>query len=188
MFRIFAVLLACIAPALAPVLAAGPPAERTRAELDRLLTALAAAPTEAVAAGLEAQIQHMWLNMGSPAVGLLMARGIREANVGQQAEAEADFAAAITLDPSDVEAWHQRALARFEQGDTRGAIRDLEEVLKREPRHFAALDTLAEIAEQQQDWKGAYAAWLKKMEIDPKTPDGEDRLKDLQRRAFGDET
>lgn len=183
MLRIFAVLLACIAPALA----AGPAAQ-TQAELDRLLSALAAAPTEAVATGLEAQIQHMWLNAGSPAVGLLMARGIREAGAGQQAEADADFAAAITLDPTNLEAWHQRALARFEQGDTRGAVRDLEETLKREPRHFAALDTLAEIAEQRQDWKGAYAAWEKKLEIDPKTPGGEDRLKDLKRRAFGDET
>jgi tetratricopeptide (TPR) repeat protein len=188
MLRILIVLLACIAPALTPVLAAGPPSAQARAELDRLLTALAAAPTETAASGLEEQIQHVWLNMGSPAVGLLMARGIREAGAGQQAEAEADFGAAITLDPNDVEAWHQRALARFEQGDTRGAIRDLEETLKREPRHFAALDTLTEIAEQREDWKAAYEAWQKKMEIDPKTPGGEDRLKDLKRRAFGDET
>jgi hypothetical protein len=44
------------------------------------------------------------------------------------------------------------------------------------------------IAESRKDWKGAYAAWQKLLEIDPKTPGGEDKLKDLHRRAFGEET
>ena len=35
---------------------------------------------------------------------------------------------------------------------------------------------------------GAYAAWQKKLEIDPQTPGGEAKRKDLQRRALGDDT
>ncbi len=57
--------------------------------------------------------------------------------------------------------------------------------MKREPRQFRALQDLSGIAEQRGDWKGAYAAWTRALELDPKTPGGADRLKDLKRRAFG---
>ncbi len=67
-------------------------------------------------------------------------------------------------------------------------MRDIEETLHREPRFFPAFRTLAGIAESRQDWKGAYAAWTKLLEIDPKTPGGAEKLKDLKRRAFGDVT
>jgi tetratricopeptide (TPR) repeat protein len=98
-----------------------------------------------------------------------------------------DFSAAITLDPSLAEAYHQRAIARFASGDTAGAIADLQATLQHEPRSFAAFQTLSAIAEARKDWKGAYQAWQKVLEIDPKTPGGQDRLKDLRRRALGEE-
>ncbi len=44
------------------------------------------------------------------------------------------------------------------------------------------------LSEARKDWKGAYtAAWQKVLEIDPKTPGGNDRLKDLRRHALGEE-
>ena len=79
-------------------------------------------------------------------------------------------------------------MARFAAGDTTGAIADIGEVLQREPRNFAALETLTRFAEAHEDWKGAYEAWQKMLEIDPKTPGGEAKLKDLRRRALGDDT
>jgi Tfp pilus assembly protein PilF len=96
--------------------------------------------------------------------------------------------AAITLQPDFAEAYHQRALARFAAGDTPGAVADLQQALQREPRDFGAFRTLADIAVSREDWKSAYAAWQRLMAIDPKTPGGEDKLKDLRRRALGDET
>ncbi len=168
--------------------APGPARDRNQILLDQLLTALRAAPSEDVAGMLEARIEHLWLEAGSPAVGLLMMRGMREMQAGTPSDAEEDFDAAIALDPGNPEAWHRRAIARFEDGDTLGAIEDIGEVLQREPRNFAALDTLARLSEAREDWKGAYAAWQKKLEIDPKTPGGEEKLKDLRRRALGDDT
>ena len=85
------------------------------------------------------------------------------------------------------EAYHQRAIARFAAGDAQGAIADIQATLQREPRSFAAFETLAAIAESRKDWKGAYAAWQKVLEIAPKTPHGQDRLKDLRRHALGEE-
>jgi tetratricopeptide (TPR) repeat protein len=163
------------------------PAER-RASIDRLLDALKVAPDEASAAGLEGQLEQTWLHAGSPAVTLLLSRGLRSLQAGQDDEAVLAFSDAITLQPDVGEAWHQRALARYHNGDVVGAIRDLEETIRLEPRNFLAFRTLTNIATAREDWKGAYAAWQKVMELDPKTPGGDERLRLLKRKAVGEDT
>lgn len=176
------VLLILTAPAVAQVPAEPP------ATLDHLLAELKAAPSPEAAAPLEQAIMHRLLEAGSPAVRLLMSRGLHDLEAAASQDAIADFTDAITLDPDLAEAYHQRAKARYAAGDTEGAIADIEQTLRHEPRDFAALRTLAAIAEARKDWKGAYAAWQKLLEIDPQTPDGESHLRDLRRRALGEET
>ena len=163
------------------------PADK-RASIDHLLDALKAAPDERTAAALEGQLERTWVRAGTPAVTLLMSRGIRSLEAGQTDEAVDSFSDAITLQPDAGEAWHQRALARYHAGDVNGAIHDLEETVRLEPRDFSAFRTLADIAAAREDWKGAYAAWQKVMELDPKTPAGEERLRLLKRKALGEET
>lgn len=185
MRRLLPILLLLAVPALAQG-QAGPPDEK-RAALDKMLGALQAAPSEEAAQPLELQIRQMWLNAGTPAVTLLMSRGLRELKGDADQDAIEDFTDAIVLDPNLAEAYHQRGIARFAAGDTAGAIADIQETLQHEPRNFAAFQTLSAIAEARKDWKGAYEAWQKVLEIDPKTPGGEQRLKDLKRRALGEE-
>ena len=163
------------------------PAEQ-RAATNRMLDALKAAPDEQFATHLEGQLEQAWLQAGTPAVTLLMSRGLRSLQAGEDVEAANSFSDAITLQPDVAEAWHQRALARYHAGDIKGAIHDLEETVRLEPRNFAAFRTLANIAAAREDWKGAYAAWQKVMELDPKTPRGEERLRLLKRRAVGEDT
>jgi predicted TPR repeat methyltransferase len=175
-----------LAICLFPLLAAAQTPQDKRAALDKMLDALRTAPTEQVASSLEDKISQSWLQASTPAVTLLMSQGVRQANAGTEDEAVAAFSDAIVLDPTLAEAWHQRAVARFKSGDTAGAVRDIEQTLKLEPRHFGAWRTLEHIAEGREDWKAAYDAWRHVLDIDPRTPDGEDRLKDLKRKAFGD--
>jgi tetratricopeptide (TPR) repeat protein len=171
---------------LLPTLAFGQPVQEKRAMLDKMLDALRTAPNEQVASALEDKIRHSWFEASTPAVTLLMSRGLREAGAGAPDEAVSVFSDAIILDPTLAEAWHQRAIARFRSGDTVGAVRDIQETLKLEPRHFGAWRTLERIAEGRDDWKAAYDAWRHVLDIDPRTPNGDDRLKDLKRKAFGD--
>ena len=163
------------------------PAEK-QAATNRMLDALKDAPSEQAASELENEVLHSWIQAGTPAVTLLMSRGLRQLQAGQDDDAIESFSDAITLAPEVAEAWRQRAIARYHAGDVPGAIHDLQETVKREPRDFAAFRTLADIATAREDWKGAYAAWQKVMELDPKTEGGEERLRELKRKAVGEDT
>src|SRR4029077_17178929 len=103
-------------------------------------------------------------------VTLLMSRGLREMKADATQDAIEDFSAAITLDPNLAEAYHQRGIARFAVGALPGAIADIQATLQREPRSFAAFQTLAAIAESRKDWKGGYAASQKGLGTAPQPP------------------
>lgn len=182
--RLFLLLLLIVS---GPALAQQGPAPR-RAELDQLFAALKAAPSEAAAAALEAKICQLWQQAGSPAVVLLLNEGSRDLEDGDTDGALDALDDALVLAPDYAEAWLRRALTKFHAGNYAGAIRDIQATLQREPRNFVALQTLSHIAEAQADWKGALAAWQKVLELDPRTPDGQERLQMLRRRALGEST
>ncbi len=171
-------LWAAAAHAQTPPAQPGPP-------LDQLFAALKAAPTEEAAGTVEARILDTWVQQASPAVRLLLARGVRDLGQNAASDAYDSFDGAITLQPDVAEAWHGRAMARFRLGDAVGAVADIQQALQREPRDFAALADLSRVAEGQGNWKGALAAWQKVLELAPHTPGAEERLRELERRANG---
>ncbi|MBV8092529.1 MAG: hypothetical protein JOY71_06950 [Acetobacteraceae bacterium] len=179
------ILLAVLAPFASSAQNRGP---TTAAALDKLFAELKAAPTEQDAAPIEAQIQGLWVQAGSPSARLLISRGLRELSAGANKDAIDDFGAALTLDPDLTEGYYRRAAARYAAGDTAGALHDLADTLKREPRHFDALRLLSNIAEARGDWRAAYGAWQRLLEIDPKARGGEQHFQYLQRRAYGQPT
>ncbi len=61
-------------------------------------------------------------------------------------------------------------------------------MLKREPRHFGAFQTLSRIAESRQDFTGALRAWEKVIDLAPNLPGAQDRLKSLKLKAQGEES
>lgn len=166
-----------------PVLAQAP---APQAELDRLFALLRQAPSEAAAAPVAARIEHALLNGASPVVTLLVQRGMRNMQAQAWSDAVADFDAALDLAPDYPEGWHRRAMARFMMGDADGAARDLQEVLRREPRHFPALVMLARVAEARGDPAAAFRAFEAALAVYPHLPDGAARLRELRRKAFGE--
>jgi cytochrome c-type biogenesis protein CcmH/NrfG len=158
-----------------------------QSQINRLLDGLKAAPSPAAAAALEGTLQSLWVNQGSPSARLLMGRGLREMDAGNYAQAVQSFDDVVTLEPNSAEGYRQLAMARYAAGDTQGAIEDLALAVQHEPRNFLAYKSLSEIAAQRGDWKGAYEAWQKLLALDPNTPGGQDKLKELQVKAFGQE-
>lgn len=176
-------------------LAQGPPAapaargaEAREAELRRAFEALEAAPDEAGAALVEARIRMLWAQSISPAVVLLLRRGSRNLEAQLPEEASLDFDAAITLGPEVPEAWLMRAQALAGGGDAAAAARDLQEVLRLEPRHWAALLSLSTLQEERGDAAAALRSLNAALAINPKLRGGEVRLLELRRKAEGDDT
>src|SRR5206468_4119248 len=101
-----------------------------------LFAALKAAPSEDAAAALEAQIKAYWADQATAAVKLLLSRGARELSENAPNDALDSFDAALDLSPDLLEAWRGRAAARRALGDYVGAIKDIGELLNREPRSF----------------------------------------------------
>lgn len=187
-----AILMGFVAPATAqlggPTLPVQSPAapELMQRELDRAFDALRTAPDEAGGRMAEAAVRQLWSRQATPAVALLLNRGIRTLRGGQPADALEDFDAAILLEPALADAWHWRAQAHAAVGDRQGAAADLRESLRLEPRHFAALVTLSRLQEEARDAPGALRSFRAALEIHPHLPGGPARLRELVRAAEGE--
>ncbi len=164
------------------------PAEARRADLDRAFEALRTAPDEQGAAIVEARIRALWAKAATPAVSLLIQRGMRNVQADLPAEALEDFDAAIVLAPDFPEAWFLRAQAYARGGDAAAAARDLQEVLRLEPRHWGALLSLAALQAERGEAQAALRSLRAALAINPKMPGGEERLRDLRRKAEGEAT
>lgn len=161
------------------------PIARPTPELEQLLADLAGATNPDMARRTEQLISQLWLKSGGPAVALLLAKATRALQAGQAMEAVADLDAALVLEPDLIEGFALRAEARFEAGDYNGAVRDIQQALQREPRHFGVWRSLSRFAEARGDLAGALAAWRKLLEIDPQTSEAQARLLELTRKVEG---
>ena len=140
---------------------------------------------------LETRIRQLWFGAGWPAASAPLTGAAGQRDLQNDADdagsCRTDFDAVLALEPKLADAYYRRALARFHLGNYPGALADIETTLKLEPRHFPALMSLSRIAVSRNDFKGALAAWKKVLELSPNTPDGQDRLKLLQKKALGEE-
>lgn len=109
--------------------------ERIPEAFDRL----AAAPDERVAKGFEDRIWQAWRTAPDGTAQDLLDAGIRRIRVSDYEGAEAILTDLITYCSDYPAGWNQRAFARFLQGRHDAALADIDEVLSREPKHFAAL-------------------------------------------------
>lgn len=176
-------------PLLARAQAPGAPPGRPglNQALDTLFAMLQAAPDEAAAAPIEARIWQAWMMQGSPAVQLLMRRGMRNLEAHALPDALEDFDAVLALSPDLAEGWNKRATVYFLLDEYANSTKDIAEALAREPRHFGALAALSVLRERQGDLAGALRAQESALAIYPKMAGGEERLRLLRRRALGED-
>ncbi len=180
-----AVLLAAAAPGPGATPGGTTTGTRPGGAPDSLQEALRTAPDAATAAALERQLRERSLAQVTPAVRLLLARARREAEAGQSRDALEDLDAALDLQPDSPELHRQRAEVRANAGDYPGAVRDIQDAVTREPGDVAAWTTLSHLAQARGDWRNAFEAWRRVLELDPRTDGGASRLDELRRRAFG---
>lgn len=164
------------------------PAEMRRAMMDQLFDTLREAGDEESAALIELRIRGLWAQGASPAAALLLRRGQRNLQAGVPEEALEDLDAALTLQDDYAEAWLLRAQALAATGEPAAAARDIQQALRIEPRHFIALQQLSALQESVGDPQGALHSHEAVLALHPRIRGGQERLRELRRRALGDST
>ena len=168
-------------PAKLPHVGKGDHANR----LDLLFKALKAAPDDSTAKAIEIRIWATWMVSPSDTANLLMHR-VRAAVQGKDLELATKLLdAIITIKPSYVEAWNQRATIEYKERLYGRALADISQVLKREPRHFGALSGLGMIFHEIGDDKEALEAYRRALKIYPRLPRVQDMVKQLSEKLEG---
>ena len=106
-------------------------------------------------------------------------------NAGKLEQAKIAFSEIIELDPDYVEGWNKRATVKFLLGDFHGSLKDIEEVLKRQPRHFGAISGSGLIHIHNSNFIEAYKSYKKLIEIDPQNEDSKRYLPMLESKIYG---
>ena len=153
--------------------------------LDRLFDALKVAPDEESAKYVENRIWSMWLATDSDTTTLLMSRvktavDAKDLDLGIKL-----LTAVIEIKPDYVEAWNRRATLYYMKKDYDRSIADIEQVLKREPRHFGALSGLGMIMQELGDDKHALEAFRRALAVHPHLERIPDLVKQLSEKVEG---
>ncbi|MEL6209328.1 MAG: tetratricopeptide repeat protein [Pseudomonadota bacterium] len=140
---------------LALLLAAGPS--------DEMFDELKSAPTPEEAESVASDIWASWMESGSPTVDLLMERAVSAEQSGDRDHARALYDRVILIKADYAEAWHRRAALFYTDEQLDEALRDLNETLALEPRHFGAWFALATLLERlgaEEEARDAYGEAL----------------------------
>ena len=108
-------------------------------KLDSLFAALQLAEEDHQQEKLENSIWEIWMDSGDPKLDKIMESGVIEMGLGNYTEAIKAFSKIIKESPDYAEGWNKRATAYFLRGDFKASLKDIEETLSREKRHFGAI-------------------------------------------------
>lgn len=153
--------------------------------LDFLFGALQAAPDEASAKHVEARIWALWAQTSSDTTALLMARSKAALDAGKPEVALKLLDTVVKLKPDYIEAWNRRATIYYLQNNYDRSLRDIEQVLVREPRHFGALAGLGMIMQELGDDKRALDAFRKALAVNPHLDKVPELVKTLTEKVEG---
>jgi tetratricopeptide (TPR) repeat protein len=114
------------------------------ADVDHLLSHLDDADPQVRALAAAATWQ-IWSRSGDPAIDKLFARGVEQMQAAALTEALATFSAIVRRKPDFAEGWNKRATILFLLDRNEASLKDCDEVLKRNPKHFGALSGAGQI-------------------------------------------
>ena len=142
-------------------------ADQTDPRLDTLFELLRTSDDPDRIGYAERYIWGIWLESGRKDVDQLMRGGLAAMNGGRFRESIAAFDRIVDLAPGFAEGWNKRATAYYLAGELDESVRDVEQTLSLEPRHFGALSGLGLIRLAQGDELGALLAFEAVLEVHP---------------------
>lgn len=142
-------------------------ADQNDPELKDLFALLRKAPDEAAALTLEAEIWEHWFTHKDPAIQTLLDTGSAQMAREDFQSALTTFTRLIQQAPEYAEGWNRRATLHYLMGNYPASEKDIQQTLKLEPYHFGALSGRGLVKLALRDLKGARAAFLSALEVNP---------------------
>ncbi|KJS25656.1 MAG: hypothetical protein VR75_10285 [Hyphomonadaceae bacterium BRH_c29] len=152
---------------------------------DEMFEKLKTAPSESEANDVAQDIWASWMESGSATVDMIMQRGVEAQMVGDAETARTFYDRVILIEPDYPQAWFRRAGIFLAEENFPEALRDLNETLKLEPRHFGAWAGLGSVFETMGAKDQALEAWREALAIYPFMRDGLQAEKRLTKAAEG---
>ena len=135
---------------------------------------------------IEGLIWTLWFEPGSPDIDRLIEAGNNAMGAGRYEDALARFTRVIERDPAFVEGWNRRATLYYLMGNFDASVRDIQETLAREPRHFGALSGLGLINSALERWDSAVKAYEAALRVNPFLPGAKKNVEDLRKKLEQD--
>ncbi len=152
---------------------------------DKMFDELRVAPSEEEANDVALDIWASWMESGSPAADLVMQRAVQAQAFGDLDHARALYDRVIAIQPDYAEAWNRRATVFLAQQDYTEALRDVNEALRLEPRHFGAWGGLGAVLENLGSKQEALDAYEKALDIYPLFPSAKRGISRIRREQEG---
>ncbi|MEM7778169.1 MAG: tetratricopeptide repeat protein [Pseudomonadota bacterium] len=159
--------------------------KQRKMKLDELFGRLKIAKDSAAGAAIVKQIWETWFASGNVDVDALMNQARLAVQEGGIEEAFGALDRVIEIAPDYPEGWNRRATLNFMLGRHERSVRDIQQTLAREPRHFGALSGLSQILAAAGKWKGALKAYERALAVNPFLPNKDAILRQLREKALG---
>ena len=112
-------------------------------------------------------VWKIWSRSGDPKIDMLFSRGVEQMRESALADALTTFGEIVRRKPAFAEGWNKRATIYFLLGENEKSLRDCDEVLKRNPKHFGALAGAGQIHLQLGNLRRALDFFLRAVEVNP---------------------
>jgi tetratricopeptide (TPR) repeat protein len=181
-------ILACFyGPVLALCTAFATPviADQNNAKLASLFDQLARSPNASYAARVELQVWEIWSQHSNPEVTRFMAMGALAMRQGHLETAYQTFDHVVGIAPKFAEGWNKRATVNYMLERFDNSMRDIEQTLALEPRHFGALSGMGLIFDAIGNPKAAADAWEKALGVHPHIQGARQHIENLRHLQKG---
>jgi len=162
-----------------------PAAPKEVSSEDKLFAQLKAVEREEDAHPIEQKLMAMFRASGSPSVDLLITRVQAAMAATDKETAKKLIDAVTTVAPTYAEGWHIRAGLEHASDDDTAALVSLQKTVQLNPRHFRALDELADMLEEYGDKAGALKLYRRALELNPHLPGTAQKVRELTTKVEG---